>query len=668
MQWITFFTTLIISLPIILLPGAVLLFALGVRGVFLSALSPCGSVVIYSLLGILLHHIGISCSGWLLFFLACLLTILILLLRFALKSFAGSDPSSERGCLGGRLNSCERWRTYSYYCLFAIIITLYLFIIPLDGPDSFSSSSDNAFHLSLVREFMDSGVWCMLHSTTFPEFANSGAFYPASWHVLVSLIVEIFGCSVPAGANIVNTIILAVFVPSGYYLLLGCLFGWNTRLHIIGSFACLSFAAFPWGFINWGQLAPLMMAFSFVPMFVFMFQSVLRQDSEYKKSQIVVLLLVTASIVFAHPSAVFTAGIFAVPIILRFIDGLIQKRTLVLRDHHFSVSLLIVLVPVSVIWLFFYSLPALSATVSYQWEASDDLLSALSSVLTFCFGGLQAPQFLLGVVVIIGLLRSLRSSRFRNLVCLYAFFFFLVIVNSTTNSEIRHVLTGFWYTDPYRIGAMLAISAVPLACLGFDWIGNFVAYLLFRGKKNSLQFVCFGVCVALAALIFSPNFTEPGGKEVRVTGFGRMRDHMAFSYSQNSKYSLDSDEMKFLEEVREITNGARIINCPYDGSMYAYGIMGLNVQYRAFLRSASEADSLPGELDEIAFNQEVMAQVDEIGARYVMLLDSQWPKSGSVDANGDVEAWRGLYAINESVPGFKLVLSEGDMRLFEIIG
>ena len=35
------------------------------------------------------------------------------------------------------------------------------------------------------------------------------------------------------------------------------------------------------------------------------------------------------------------------------------------------------------------------------------------------------------------------------------------------NGVVKQVLSGFWYTDYYRTGAMTALFAIPLASLGF---------------------------------------------------------------------------------------------------------------------------------------------------------------------------------------------------------
>lgn len=71
-------------------------------------------------------------------------------------------------------------------------------------------------------------------------------------------------------------------------------------------------------------------------------------------------------------------------------------------------------------------------------------------------------------------------------------------------------------------------------------------------------------------------------------------------------------------------------------------------------------------LYEYATNPEVAQAVKDSGAKYVMLLDEghlpyhvDWPEYIP-------ENWTGITNIDENTPGFELVLSEGDMRLYKI--
>ena len=72
-------------------------------------------------------------------------------------------------------------------------------------------------------------------------------------------------------------------------------------------------------------------------------------------------------------------------------------------------------------------------------------------------------------------------------------------------------------------------------------------------------------------------------------------------------------------------------------------------------------------LCDYASSDEVRAAVEQAGAHYVMMLDD---KSGDdrtvVNLRYKEEDWAGIESITPETPGFSLVLSEGDMRLYRI--
>ena len=73
-------------------------------------------------------------------------------------------------------------------------------------------------------------------------------------------------------------------------------------------------------------------------------------------------------------------------------------------------------------------------------------------------------------------------------------------------------------------------------------------------------------------------------------------------------------------------------------------------------------------LCDIAKNEDVRKAVDDIGARYVIQLDCREPDwNYMMWLYGDGELWRGIDGVNEETPGFELLLSRDDMRLFQIV-
>ena len=60
---------------------------------------------------------------------------------------------------------------------------------------------------------------------------------------------------------------------------------------------------------------------------------------------------------------------------------------------------------------------------------------------------------------------------------------------------------------------------------------------------------------------------------------------------------------------------------------------------------------------------------EEVGARYVLILDQGKSFRGQPKPNSyDDALWTGLMAITDDTPGFEVILSEEDMRLYRILG
>ena len=253
------------------------------------------------------------------------------------------------------------------------------------------------------------------------------------------------------------------------------------------------------------------------------------------------------------------------------------------------------------------------------------------------------------------------------------------MVNASTDSLAKAVLTGFWYADPYRIAAMAAICAVPLAGLGFY---AFVKFVIHFCDKLDLRWLAFGGRVPLAmsvgmvlfvVLNYYPSYAIPGHFGVD-TAFGGFEDKVISDYNATGPNVLDSDEVAFLDEVEEIVpSNALILNQPHDGSAFAYGLNDLNLYYREFGdewngKETPESKVIRLGIDEFVSNAEVKEAVDKLDAQYVLVLDLGGKRDDSYYLSSyDPWYWQGFGRLDDETPGFEVVLSRGDMRLYKII-
>ena len=126
----------------------------------------------------------------------------------------------------------------------------------------------------------------------------------------------------------------------------------------------------------------------------------------------------------------------------------------------------------------------------------------------------------------------------------------------------------------------------------------------------------------------------------------------------------------------------QLLNRPNDGSVFLYGADGVRTYYRYLTGyeggwgESSQSVLIRKSLCDIAENAEVRDAVKSVGAQYVLNLDAGYdgdkPGEGGAkrrflpsDGIRD-EWWSGISSIDDDTPGFEVVLSEGDMRLYKI--
>ena len=121
-----------------------------------------------------------------------------------------------------------------------------------------------------------------------------------------------------------------------------------------------------------------------------------------------------------------------------------------------------------------------------------------------------------------------------------------------------------------------------------------------------------------------------------------------------------------------VEDGAIVLNEPNDGSAFAYGIDGLEVYYRITDGYDEEEETersatIREGLYRISEDEAVQEAVSSINARYLLQLDqADWEKESKYLFSYYTDVWEGIDLIDDSTPGFEVVLSSGDMRLYRI--
>lgn len=678
-MWFQFLCASALCLVALFAPGLVALRSTGASFGASLACAPALCVAAYAVLAIVYPVLGVTASFRSLFCpvlaLALLISAVCLVVRRRRLKF--TSDIRGRAALSAGLPML--------YAIVGVVVGTLFFVRNLDTAASFYQAFDNVHHLNSIRSFVDSGNYSSLNSAVYLESAGSlaspylwstSSFYPSAWHGLVSMVVQALDIPITVGINAVNTMLLCVVFPVGVYELLKVLTR-DKKLVFIGAFLSVAFTASVWDFVTFGPLYPMLLSYSLVPAVSACFIRGIGRG--VSRSRAVASLLVFAmgcvGVALAQPAGIFLAGAFLAPYCVRRAAEVAQEG----RGNAFgrAVGCVTALLIVA-FWVFCYSLPQFKGTVEFNWPKTSSHFQGLVDVLLLSFTW-HPVQLGLAVFVLVGFVHVARSKRLRWLDFSYAFVCITYIVNISTEGTLKHLLGGFWYTDAHRLGANVCIVALPLAVIGAQAVLNWLV-CVFGALKEKCESprrltacqAAAGSFAVLVALVYCPSFEVRGVTSVD-TSFGHYASMTASENDFEAEHVLSMRELKFAQEALSlIPEGSGIINEPNDGSGLLYSLLNANIYYRYFDLPALENEreesiAVRRGLDKVAFDSSIQDAVRKTGAKYLLVLD-QGKKPGDTPHFWSYfpEQWKGIEDVNDSTPGFSVVLSRDDMRLYKI--
>lgn len=664
-MWLTFALAICLGVAVLYAPGYLVARAVSLERFASVAVAPAFSVAALVILGVVLNAAHVRCDGWMLLLACAALCLLIYGVCRVLRGLRGVDGRTHltRNAVDGE------WVLVALYIGVAAVVSLVVFVHAMGDPVSFSRNDDTTVHLSVVRGFLDSGTFSTLNVTKYLDLGESGGYYPAAWHVATAVLASFVGNQVALATNAMILVVCVFVLPVGLLFLLRQLFPDNKLALYAGSLFSVAFCGYPWGFVVFGQLLSNLLSFALIPGALGLLISSLNASGPSKSGFAVAYACSMISVALAQPNGAFTLGIWSVAFA---VSHLWSKRS----DGYWSGkrTAIILCFIACAAWVLLFAAPPLQGVVTYSWKPTLSIPKAIVAGLLFMFTNREGVQPFLTVLVLLGIAKTLKDRRLRWLSVSYIAAFSFYVIDVATDGFMKQLLTGFWYTDCYRTGAMTALFAIPLAALGFAWLVKLGAGLLGKmrfgrqGSNNSCV-VAMVLVVLLAVCQFAPVRFAFGKTDVRP---GLMKIHAEVSSRYSWEKGLTSEEDAFAKRVMSLAGHDCVVNVPSDGSCWSYGVEGLNTLFR---RSATAGPSgsepyatvLRTQLCDYAVSDEVREAVEKTGARYVMLLDEKsYDDRTVVKFRYKEEDWVGIESITQDTPGFTLVLSEGDMRLYRI--
>lgn len=681
-MWTSFVLSSVVLIVLLYLPGSMLAHSLTRSCLDSVAVAPVLSVALFAVFGVILGWLGLS--GFAATVLILVVPLIVSALALALLPKIGTRNVEKRHCCSAKTD----WALLAAFVAVSVVVSTAFFLKSLDGPASFSQQTDNADHLAKIIEVARDGNYSMLKSSSYsPEYVGTSLvpattlrYYPNAFHVVTSFLVSLLGVSAPLAENCTLFVFSSFVYPSGMYALLRELFESRRPVLVCGALATASFAAFPLGMMYFGGVYPNVAAFCCVPAVCLLFIKLIKLLSEQMPTRWALLCPVLAFIaacvgaVALQPNAVFTAAVFLMPFCCHKIYSWLRGKFPDVRYAPVLGSLLLG-VCFAIAWYALYKAPFMQSVVQFDWPAtSGNPVQGFYDVITLSLR-YKVPQLLLSLLVLLGIVRAFSDERPRWLAVSFLLMCLFYFAGDSFNSEIKHLLTGFWYTDQWRTAASVAIMGVPLATLGIEACSYKLARAVSGVSYRFEERLCAPVVVLLGAIvivIFQPqNYIGIGSN---TSAFGRVSDNLAIENSLDDSKPYTAQKKEFVERASEIVGDSLVINMPFDGSVWSYfdGTLA-NPYYRAYIISDESAEStvIRTRLSDIDSDEEVRRAVEATGAEYVLQLplnsyeeygDAMWSLHGQFN----MSAWSGLTANLDGVSSFELVLQEGDMRLYRI--
>ena len=535
------------------------------------------------------------------------------------------------------------------------------------GPEAFSQSLDNSFHMNAIRWIQEHGDASSLTLGAVAAANQEPTFYPAGWHDFVSLIYSTTGTSI-ATATIVTVLLASGILWPCSLVALSLSIPKLRRLQALAIPAMIcGFAAFPGLLLRWGVLFPNLLGYallpSFVALMVYLVQVMVRREYSASLSLGLASLVGLAGLALVHPNAVVSAAAFAVPLLLAGVAQVLRSHELIARQKWVG-SILLLAFLAGCVGAWRVLRPAEFA--SNTWSP---ILTEGEALYQFLFLGLENgnqlgdkfnPSYLAGFLVLWGAGYLLYKRRNLWLIASWVLIGYLWIVSaSVPRGEFRLLMVAPWYTDHFRLAALVVFPSVILAGIG---LGGFVEGLLTwvvrrvpRAARLKVATAGIGVATVLVLVIAGLSSRVPSVQETTLAVSQEYR-------VTPTSVVLNQDEMNVINEIPKIVpKGDVIVNNPWDGSAYIYALADRHLTgYHFEFETSPKYSAIMHNLKDARTNPEVCREVNEYKAHWYVHLENQLNFGPDAQKNYD-----GLVAaIDTDV--LTPVYSSGPMTLYRI--
>lgn len=525
----------------------------------------------------------------------------------------------------------------------ALVITLRLVEI-FGEPDHISQTFDNVYHLNAVRYILDSG-------RIAPTAQIIPGFYPSLWHALTATVTMLSGASLTVAVNAVSVVLGAVIWPTSIILFTRQIIGANAVASLSAGALAGGLAGFPYLMLDYGVLYPNVLSIALLPAILALLLQVANIGMGARPPALVRWLLLLCGVTvlaLAHPSTLM--AFFAIGVWPALAGGLQWLRA-TRRGTHSRAALPIGLTAWSLGLIAVACLLIVARPTRGQafWPPSQSLPVALTQVVanSVAWKPINAAVTAVMILGIIGILWIQRRSwwliaGWMTISVIY------VVCASAPDGLLRYALTGTWYSDLFRIAALLPTLVVPLSAIGIALATTVLSRI--RAVPAAAT-AALGITAVVGLLVV----TQTGAHlEAEVTAA-----RASYAVTPTSPL-LSQDEDELLRRLPEHVPVDEVVaGSPWTGAALSYAIADRRALIpHIYQEEDADIDLLSERMVDAATDPSVCGAVERTGTRWILDFGPQ-------EVHGGAHPYPGFTGL-EAADGFELVDVEGAARLYRL--
>jgi hypothetical protein len=362
---------------------------------------------------------------------------------------------------------------------------------------------------------------------------------------------------------------------------------------------------------------------------------------------------------FAHPNSLFSMVVIAVFPLFTGIWRWSRRMRSEGQGRRGTIGLTAAVVVFLLGWAFVATSPAFKTVRTFYWPPFETSSRALGEVLLNGTNG-RSSLWAASIAVLVGLVLVWRMRDQRWLVGAFTAIGAMFILTASVNRTYTQFITGYWYNDSFRLAAILPVVTVPLLVVAVVTTAGCLKTWLAerpRPRLGRLGASATGLAIVLALLVIV------GAKGLY---FRNQVETVAFTYTrvENSPNDtmVDPREQAFFTRISsEVPKDSVIANNPWDGSGLIWALADRRPLFPHLdIAWSAEQRYLAQHLVSAASDPTTCKDARLLHVDYLVVGELHfWPTdpriknySGIVDPAGR--------------PGFQLVDSDGDLKLYKL--